>query len=155
MTKTTALACFFLLAACVQKANECHDDGDCLGGELCATGQCESFSSLVGPVVTVTQPTAGGVTGATYMFAGTIIDPTGIMTLTLAGIDVTATNEGFATWQVVVPLVLGSNTIPIHAEDGAGKTLDRSVTWCAWTARGRSSLGTRFLPRLPVHRETS
>ena len=138
MTKTIMFVCFVVLIGCASRAGKdvCSVADDCLGGELCGTeGQCVAFRSLQGPLVTVTAPAASSVTGATYVFTGTTSDPAGIATLTLAGIGVTST-DAFATWSIAMPLTVGANAIPLHAEDFVGKVVDQSLNVTRLDAEG-------------------
>jgi hypothetical protein len=83
----------------------------------------------VAPVLTVTAPVVGLVTGnATLAVTGTATDPgSGINTLTVNGLSVPVVAGAFST---NVTLVAGSNTITVVATDNAGNpaTVTRSVT---------------------------
>ncbi|MFQ5633772.1 MAG: hypothetical protein ACE5G3_00385, partial [Gammaproteobacteria bacterium] len=96
------------------------------------------------PVANIRFPIGGTLTtNDAILVSGTTSEDECIESVAVNGIDAT-TDDDFATWQAVVPLVDGSNAIAVTAVDGSGnRTADNfggSARIAATQAVGRSSL---------------
>jgi DNA-binding beta-propeller fold protein YncE len=76
----------------------------------------------VAPSATITFPPSISTTnGETVSVYGTASDESTITAVRVNGLDV-QTNDGYATWEVIIPLAVGLNTLTVETEDAVSNS---------------------------------
>lgn len=113
------LACAFVHSACGDGGGAPDDAARDDAAPLDA-GADAPVGDVDPPVVTLISPAPGAVAHtATITLEGTATDASAITRIAVGGVDATTT-DGFATFSVTVPIVLGDNVLHVLARDGAG-----------------------------------
>ncbi len=111
-----SLSPFNIQAGCVGLAG-CAALVGCTGGDDDDT----AGEDTTPPAVTITEPQDGAEIGCTVVTVrGTAEDPSGVAQVSVNGVLATSLSEGFATWEVQVPVAAGPVALSVTAEDTSG-----------------------------------
>jgi len=127
-----------------------------LGFWGCSEGGSEGNGRVMdtkAPVATIVFPPANSMTdGDTVKVYGTASDSGTITAVRVNGLN-TQTSDGYANWEVIVPLTAGLNTLTVETEDSASNTdsqadqavIERKRYFGKPAAIALDSLNNRFL----------